>query len=98
VRWTVQRRERYHWQRDPGGLHWGPGQYHGGRHWLRMRRPSGCLTNREGRPEHQRDDQRRDHRTPTRGGGHSQRMGFFEPGFRQRWILVKLAWPMRYSM
>ncbi len=30
--------------------------------------------------------------------GHSQGTGRLEPGFRQRWILVKLAWPIRYSM
>ena len=30
--------------------------------------------------------------------GHSQRSGFFEPVARQRWILVKLACPILYSM
>jgi hypothetical protein len=30
--------------------------------------------------------------------GHSQRSGFFEPGARQRWTLVKLACAILYSM
>jgi hypothetical protein len=40
----------------------------------------------------------RDARSSAAAPGHSQRSGFFEPGARQRWTLVKLACAILYSM
>jgi hypothetical protein len=37
-------------------------------------------------------------RSSAAAPGHSQRSGRLEPGARQRWTLVKLAWPILYSM